>query len=83
MEEVRALTEVKKEPMISPRESDMDGRTQEEVDSKMKDLVKEFPKLFTGHGEITGVDPVPIDVDKSVKPVQQKRRPIRYTMSTK
>ena len=51
------------------------GQTQEEIDLLMTELVKPFQQVFQGIGAAK-VEPVHIEVDKTVKPVQQKRRPI-------
>ena len=42
----------------------------------MKSIVEECSGLFVGLGRATGVEPIHIEIDDSVKPVQQKRRPI-------
>ena len=51
------------------------GQTQEEIDLLMTELVKPYEQVFQGIG-VAKVEPVHIEVDSSVKPVQQKRRPI-------
>ena len=51
------------------------GQTQEEIDLLMTELVKPYQQVFQGIG-VAKVEPVHIEVDNSVKPVQQKRRPI-------
>ena len=51
------------------------GQTQKEIDRKMESITDEFPDLFTGLGRAK-VEPVLIEVDQRVKPVQQKRRNI-------
>ena len=51
------------------------GQTQKEIDRKMESITDEFPDLFTGLGRAR-VEPVHIEVDQRVKPVQQKRRNI-------
>ena len=49
--------------------------TQAEIDARMEILLRPFEKVFQGIGRAK-VEPVHIEVDPSVKPVQQKRRPI-------
>ena len=51
------------------------GQTQREIDRKMESITNEFPDLFTGLGRAK-VEPMNIEVDQKVKPVQQKRRKI-------
>ena len=51
------------------------GQTQKEIDRKMESITDEFPDLFTGLGRAK-MEPVHIEVDQRVKPVQQKRRNI-------
>ena len=47
------------------------GQTQRDIDRKMESITDEFPDLFTGLGRAK-VEPVLIEVDQRVKPVQQK-----------
>ena len=49
------------------------GQMQEEIDLWMTELVKPLQKVFQGIGAAK-VEPVHIEVDKTVKSVQQKRR---------
>ena len=51
------------------------GQSQQEIDRKMKSITDKFPSLYTGLGRAK-VEPVHIEVDKKVKPIQQKRRNI-------
>ena len=51
------------------------GQTQEKIDGLMAELLKPHQQLFQGIG-VAKVEPVHIEVDNSVKPVQQKRRAI-------
>ena len=51
------------------------GQTQREIDRKMESITNEFPDLFKGLGRAK-VEPMNIEVDQKVKPVQQKRRNI-------
>ena len=51
------------------------GQTQREIDRKMESITNEFPDLFTGLGRAK-VEPMHIEVDQKVKPIQQKRRNI-------
>ena len=48
---------------------------QEEINRKMEVITDKFPDLFTGLGRAK-VEPVHIEVDPRVKPIQQKRRNI-------
>ena len=69
MMEAEEKTDVPKEGIVSG------GQTQEEIDKATKDIVDRHPKMFLGLGRAK-VDPVHIDIDKTVKPVRQKRRPV-------
>ena len=51
------------------------SQTQAEIDRNMRKLMEQYDSLFQGLGNAT-VEPVHIEVDASVKPVQQKQRPI-------
>ena len=51
------------------------GQSQKEIDREMKIITDKFPNLFMGLGRAK-VEPVHIEVDKKVKPIQQKRRNI-------
>jgi hypothetical protein len=51
------------------------GQTQREINRKMASITGKFPDLFTGLGRAK-VEPVHIEVDPKVKPIQQKRRTI-------
>ena len=51
------------------------GQTQQEIDRHMEGITDKMPELFQGLG-LAKVEPVHIDVDSKVKPIQQKRRPI-------
>ena len=51
------------------------GQSQEEIDREMRSITDKFPNLFSGLGRAK-VEPVHIEVDKKVKPIQQKRRTI-------
>ena len=46
----------------------------------MKSVVQDFSSLFVGRGRAIGVEPILIEVDESIKPIQQKRRviPLNY-----
>ena len=46
----------------------------------MRKIVGNHQKLFSGLGKATGVEPVHIEIDKTVPPVQQKRQsiPLHY-----
>ena len=50
------------------------GQTQEQINEQMTEIVKQFPKVFSGLGRATGVPDIQIEMDKSVMPVQQKQR---------
>ena len=58
------------------------GQTQKDIDNKMEEIVDRFPKVFNGLGRAK-VDPVHIEVDESVKPIQQKDRPIAIHLKDK
>ena len=75
-EVVRKLSETLKKAVPDAGQVVSEGMTQSEIDDKMESIVKDFSGLFEGFGRATGVDPIHIEVDESVKPVQQKRRPI-------
>ena len=51
------------------------GQGQREIEEQMEQIIRPHEQVFTGIG-VAKVDPVHIEIDKSVKPVQQKRRPI-------
>ena len=51
------------------------GQTQLEINRNMEKIIGKLPKLFQGLGRAK-VDPIHIEVDKKVKPIQQRRRPI-------
>ena len=69
MMEAEVKTDVPKEGIVSG------GQTQEEIEKAMKDIVDRHQKLFQGLGRAK-VDTVHIDIDETVKPVRQKRRPV-------
>ena len=50
-------------------------QTQDQIDRSMQEIVGPHMKVFQGIGQAT-VEPVHIEIDSKVKPVQQKRRPI-------
>ena len=51
------------------------GETQDEIDANMKVITDQFPGVFTGLGRAK-VEPIEIEIDPAVKPVQQKERRI-------
>ena len=51
------------------------GEEQVVIDKNVKEIVNKYEQLFTGIGRAK-VEPVHIDVDPAVKPIQQKRRPM-------
>ena len=69
MMEAELKMDVPKEGIISG------GQTQEDIDKAMRDIFDGHPKLFQGLGWAK-VDPVRIDINETVKPVRQKRRPL-------
>ena len=71
---VARLEKLEKEPAVKTGIVS-GGQTQREIDRKMESITDEFPDLFTGLGRAK-VEPVHIEVDPRVKPVQQKRRNI-------
>ena len=42
----------------------------------METIAAEFPELVSGLGHVTSVDPIQIEIDDSIRPLQQKRRTI-------
>ena len=46
-----------------------------EIDKRMLEITSKYQKMFTGIGRAK-VEPVHIDVDPTVRPIQQKRRPM-------
>ena len=70
---VRQLYDVQKpDPKIRAQST---GQGQREIEEQMEQIIRPHEQVFTGIG-VAKVDPVHIEIDKSVKPVQQKRRPI-------
>ena len=69
MMEAQVKEDVPKESIVSG------GQTQEEIGKAMKDIVDRHPKLFQALGRAK-VDHVHVDIDETVKPVRQKRRPV-------
>ena len=78
-ETVRKLSETYKKAIPEAGHEVSGGLTQLQID-KMESIVKDFSGLFEGLGRATGVEPIHIEVDESVKPVQQKRRPCLLSM---
>jgi hypothetical protein len=80
VEKVRKLSETEKKTIPEAGQVVSGGMTQSEIDDKMESIVKDFSGLFVGLGRATGVEPIHIEVDESIKPVQQKRRhiPLKY-----
>ena len=73
-EEVRQLNmEVKKD--VPNQGMVSGGQTQEEIDIQMEEITKKYKDVFKGLGRAK-VEPIHIEIDPNVKPVQQKRRPI-------
>ena len=75
-EEVAQLSCVKKET-LSKTGPISGGEDQGEIDRNVNDIVNNYGQLFTGIGRAK-VEPVHIDVDPAVKPMQQKRRPMAF-----
>ena len=72
-EQVGQLYEVHKE---GPRQGIVSGgQTQEEIDGVVQGILGQHQEVFKGIG-VAKVDPVHIEINKKIKPVQQKRRPI-------
>ena len=71
----RNVTETIKRTMTGPNEVVSGGMKQSEIDDKEKEIVYEFKDLFVGLGRAQGFDPIHIEIDKTVRSVQQKRRP--------
>ena len=69
-EVIRQLDEGK--PLEVKKVSEEDKR---EMEEKMQRILEPHEEMFHGIG-VAKVDPVHIEIDKSIKPVQQKRRPI-------
>ena len=77
----RVITEFSKKPLPGKGELVSDGKTQEEIDFQMKKIQGKFPRVFSKKlGKAKDVEPVHVEINKDVKPIQQKRRriPIRY-----
>ena len=74
-DKVNHLDAMKKEEPVKLGKIVSGGQTQAEIDKKMEDIVKKTPEVFEGLGKAK-VEPVHIEIDPNVKPVQQKRRPI-------
>ena len=53
------------------------GETQEDIDRNMSKITDQYPELFKGVGRAK-IEPIHIKTDPSVKPVQQKQRPIAH-----
>ena len=65
--------QVKEDAVVSGRE------TQTQIDQNMKKILHSYKDVFRNDGRIgraKDVEPVHIEIDKSVKPIQQKRRPV-------
>ena len=75
-QEVRKLSETLKKTIPEAGQVVSSGMNQLDIDDKMESIAYELSGLFEGFGRVTGVDPIHIEVDESVKPFQQKRRPI-------
>ena len=69
-EVIRQLDEGK--PLEVKKVSEEDKR---EMEEKMQRILEPHEEMFHGIG-VAKVDPVHIEIDKTIKPVQQKRRPI-------
>ena len=48
------------------------GQTQQQIDEKMNHIISKYPKVFKGLG-CAKVEPIHIEIDPNVKPVQQKQ----------
>ena len=75
-ESVRKLSQTLKETVPKDGQIVSGKMTQSQIDTEMESIVGEFKGLFEGFGRATGVEPIHIEVDDSITPVQQKRRPI-------
>ena len=76
-EEVRNLYETTLESPKTENEVVSEGQTQAEIDEKMNEIKRTFPKVFTDKiGRATKVEPVHVTIDENITPVQQKRRKI-------
>ena len=73
-EEVNHVTPTKKENKVEEGLVS-DGQTQNEIDSDMKYIASKYPAVFNGLGRAK-VEPIHIEIDPSVRPVQQKQRRI-------
>ena len=51
------------------------GQTQEKLEGVVQDILKQHQAVFQGIG-VAKVDPVHIEINEEIKPMQQKRRPI-------
>ena len=80
---VRRLDMFTKEDIIADGEVVSGGKTQEQIDQTMVELVGKFPKVFTGLGRATGVPDIHIEMDDKIPPVQQKQRQVPFQFKQK
>ena len=73
-EVVRQMTPTVKEPI--PSDGVISGnQSQKDIDSRIHEILTEYPAVFQGLG-LAKVEPIHIQVNPEVKPVQQRQRPI-------
>ena len=80
-QEVRRLSDERKQKVSSQKVISA-GMKQEEINLKIESLVEKYKSVFKGLGRAK-VEPVHIEVDPSVKPVQQKRRTVAFKYQEK
>jgi hypothetical protein len=77
-EPIQAITQMKKEE-IKTDGIISGGLTQNQIDHAMEELAKKYKDTFTGLG-LAKVPPIHIHMEKDVKPVTQKQRPVPVHM---
>ena len=84
VETIKKLSETFIQVIPEARQVVSGGLTQSEINEEMKLIGKDFSGLFVGLGCATGMDPIHFEVDESIQPMHQKRRPmpLRYVEST-
>ena len=69
-ETVRKLSVTYKETIPEAGHVISHGLTQLQIEKNMKSIVEDFGGLFVGLGRAIGVEPMHIEVDESIKPIQ-------------
>ena len=76
-EQIRKITQFFKERDLPTGSIVSGGKTQDRIDETMARIKKKHSRLFSGLGKVVNADPVHIEIDTTVPPVQQKRRVIQ------